>query len=50
MLYAIIENGGKQYRAEEGMHIEVDLLPDEIGKKKTVCFYVLFLQWFYRLG
>lgn len=35
MLYAIIENGGKQYRAEEGSHIEVDLLPEEVGKKKT---------------
>ena len=35
MLYAIVENGGKQYRAEEGSHIEIDLLPDEIGKKKT---------------
>jgi len=35
MLYAIVENGGKQYRAEEGSHIEIDLLKDEIGKKKT---------------
>jgi len=35
MLYAIVENGGKQYRAEEGRHIEIDLLPVEIGKKKT---------------
>jgi len=35
MLYAIIENGGKQYKAVEGGYIEVDLLSDEIGKKKT---------------
>ena len=34
-MYAIIENGGKQYKAIEGNYIEVDLLPDEIGKKKT---------------
>jgi len=35
MLYAIVESGGKQYKAVEGSYIEVDLLPDEVGKKKT---------------
>lgn len=34
-MYAIIENGGKQYKAFEGKYIEIDLLPDEVGKKKT---------------
>lgn len=34
-MYAIIENGGKQYKAVEGGFIEIDLLPDEVGKKKT---------------
>ena len=35
MLYAIVESGGKQYKAVEGSYIEVDLLPEEVGKKKT---------------
>jgi len=34
-MYAIIENGGKQYKAVEGGYIEIDLLPDEVGKKKV---------------
>lgn len=34
-MYAIIENGGKQYKAFEGKYIEIDLLPDEVGKKKS---------------
>jgi len=34
-MYAIIENGGKQYKAVEGSYIEIDLLPEEVGKKKT---------------
>ncbi|MDH5506101.1 MAG: 50S ribosomal protein L21 [Anaerolineae bacterium] len=33
MKYAIIESGGKQYKAVEGATIEVDRLPEEIGKK-----------------
>ena len=33
MKYAIIESGGKQYKAVEGGRIEVDLLPEEVGKK-----------------
>ncbi len=31
MKYAIVESGGKQYRAVEGSTIEVDLLPIETG-------------------
>lgn len=33
MAYAIIESGGKQYRVEEGATIEVDHLPEDVGKK-----------------
>ena len=33
MRFAIIESGGKQYRAVEGATIEVDRLPVEAGKK-----------------
>jgi large subunit ribosomal protein L21 len=33
MRYAIVESGGKQYRAVEGESIEVDRLPVETGKK-----------------
>jgi large subunit ribosomal protein L21 len=33
MLYAIVENGGKQYKAVEGGILEVDFQPIEVGKK-----------------
>jgi large subunit ribosomal protein L21 len=33
MRFAIVESGGKQYRAVEGKSIEVDRLPVEAGKK-----------------
>lgn len=33
MKYAIVESGGKQYKAVEGQTIEVDLLPLDVGKK-----------------
>ncbi len=33
MKYAIIESGGKQYRAVEGSTIEVDLLNAEVGQQ-----------------
>ena len=33
MRYAIVESGGKQYKAAEGATIDVDLLPVEAGKK-----------------
>ncbi len=32
MKYAIVESGGKQYKAVEGGMIEVDRLPLEVGK------------------
>jgi len=31
MKYAIVESGGKQYRAEEGGQISVDRLSEEVG-------------------
>jgi len=36
MKYAIVESGGKQFRAIEGSTIEVDLLPVEPGKDLTL--------------
>jgi large subunit ribosomal protein L21 len=33
MRFAIVESGGKQYRAVEGVTLEVDRLPVEAGKK-----------------
>jgi large subunit ribosomal protein L21 len=36
MVYAIVENGGKQYRAVEGGILEVDYQPLEAGKKLTL--------------
>jgi large subunit ribosomal protein L21 len=33
MKYAIVENGGKQYKTVEGGTIEVDRMPLEVGKK-----------------
>ena len=33
MKYAIVEAGGKQYRAEEGKTIQVDLLPAAVGEE-----------------
>ena len=32
MKYAIVESGGKQFKAVEGSTIEVDLLPAEVGQ------------------
>ncbi len=32
MKYAIVESGGKQYKAVEGFVIEVDLIPTEVGQ------------------
>ena len=31
-MYAIVRNGGKQYRAEIGGTIDVDRLPNEVGE------------------
>ncbi len=36
MKYAIIESGGKQYKAVEGTTIEVDKLPLEIGQELKI--------------
>jgi large subunit ribosomal protein L21 len=33
MKYAIVENGGKQYRAVEGATIEVDRMEAEVGQQ-----------------
>ena len=34
--YAIVESGGKQYRAEKGTELVVDRLPEEEGAKVTL--------------
>lgn len=36
MKYAIVEAGGKQYHAEEGKTITVDLLPAKVGEDFTL--------------
>ena len=36
MKYAIVESGGKQYRAVEGTTIEVDLLDVEVGQQVSL--------------
>ena len=33
MLYAIFENGGKQFKATEGSYIELDHISQEVGNK-----------------
>ncbi len=44
MLYAIVENGGKQYKVVEGSTLELDLLPEEVGKKKTFDKVLLLVE------
>lgn len=44
MRYAIVEAGGKQYRAEEGKLLTVDLLTAEIGDKIVLDKVVLFVD------
>ena len=44
MKYAIIEAGGKQYRAEEGKLITVDLLTAEIGETIIIDKVVLLVD------
>ena len=34
-MYAIIENGGKQYKVSEGDVVRVEKLPAEVGEKVT---------------
>ena len=36
MKYAIVEAGGKQYRAEEGKTLTVDLLPAKVGEEVSL--------------
>ena len=36
MRYAIVESGGKQYRAVEGELLEVDRLPEDEGKQINI--------------
>ncbi len=35
-MYAIVECGGRQYRAEEGSNITVEKLPNEVGDQITL--------------
>jgi len=44
MKYAIVESGGKQYKAAEGTTIEVDLLPNEVGEQLTLDSVLLFVD------
>jgi large subunit ribosomal protein L21 len=44
MKYAILESGGKQYRAIEGATIEVDLLPVEAGAKLDLSSVLLLVD------
>ena len=36
MKFVIVEQGGKQYRVAEGVTIEVDRLPNEVGEVLTL--------------
>lgn len=44
MKYAIVENGGKQYKAVEGSTIEVDLMPTEVGEQIDFQNVLLFVD------
>lgn len=44
MKYAIVESGGKQYRAVEKSTIEVDLLPVEAGQQITLDSVLLIVD------
>ncbi|NLE83314.1 MAG: 50S ribosomal protein L21 [Chloroflexi bacterium] len=44
MKYCVVEAGGKQYRAEEGKMLTVDLLPAEIGDDVVLNNVVLFVD------
>jgi len=44
MKYAIVESGGKQYKAVEGDTIEVDRLPDEAGKDVSLDAVLLMVD------
>lgn len=44
MKYAVIESGGKQYRAVEGATIEVDRLPVEAGQQVNLDAVLLLVD------
>ena len=44
MRYAIVENGGKQYKVVEGTMVEVDLLPLEVGEQIEINQVLLFVD------
>jgi large subunit ribosomal protein L21 len=44
MKYAIVENGGKQYRAIEGSTIEVDRMEIEIGQQLSLGSVLLLVD------
>jgi large subunit ribosomal protein L21 len=44
MKYAIIESGGKQYKAVEGSTIEVDLLSNEAGEQVVLNSVLLLVD------
>lgn len=44
MRYAIVESGGKQYKAVEGDVIQVDRLPVETGEKVTLDTVLLMVD------
>jgi large subunit ribosomal protein L21 len=44
MKYAIVETGGKQYKAVEGTTIDVDLLEIEIGKEVVLESVLLLVE------
>lgn len=44
MKYAIVESGGKQYRAVEGATIEVDRLNAEVGQQLDLASVLLFVD------
>ena len=44
MKYAIVESGGKQYRAVEGATIEVDRIPTEVGNSVVLESILLLVE------
>ena len=44
MKYAIVENGGKQYRAVEGSTIEVDRMDAEVGQQVNLGSVLLLVD------
>ncbi len=44
MKYAIVENGGKQYRAVEGSTIEVDRMDIEVGQQLNLNSVLLLVD------